>query len=147
MHFTMKVEFFNAKVITGGMESVINRMDAIRKMGKDATNKEQSEYLVYEVAYEMYARGYEFLPARLGASKATKFSVEDGKVRLPFRALEGMGETAAESLTREFEKCIFTSVEDISLRTQVNSTNMETLREHGVLEGLPESDQLSLFGF
>ena len=109
--------------------------------------KEQSEYLVYEVAYEMYARGYEFLPARLGASHATKFTVEDGKVRIPFRALEGMGETAAVSLAEEYEKCRFSSVEDISIRTSVNNTNMETLREHGVLDGLPESDQLSLFSF
>ena len=31
------------------------------------------------------------------------------------------------------------------LRTSVNSSNVETLREHGVLNGLPESDQMSLF--
>ena len=147
VHFTMKIDFFNAKVILGGMQSVIDKMDAIKKMGKEATNKEQSEYLVYEVAYEMYARGYEFLPARLGSSAATKFKVEDGKVRLPFRALEGMGETAALSLTDEYKKQRFSSIEDISTRTSVNNTNMETLREYGVLDGLPESDQLTLFGF
>jgi DNA polymerase-3 subunit alpha (Gram-positive type) len=120
-------------------------MDAIKKMGDEATNKEKDEYLVYEVAYEMYARGYQFLPARLGHSKATRFSVEDGKVRLPFRALEGVGETAAISLVEAYEKGPFSSIEDISTRTSVNSSNMETLREHGVLEGLPESDQLTLF--
>ena len=147
VHFTMKIDFFNAKVILGGMQSVIDKMDAIKKMGKEATNKEQSEYLVYEVVYEMYARGYEFLPARLGSSAATKFKVEDGKVRLPFRALEGMGETAALSLTDEYKKQRFSSIEDISTRTSVNNTNMETLREYGVLDGLPESDQLTLFGF
>ncbi len=141
----MKVDFFNADVILGGIQSILDRMDNIKNMGDEATNKEKDEYLVYEVAYEMYARGYEFLPARLGYSDALRFSVEDGRVRLPFRALEGMGESAATSLTEAFKKGPFSSIEDVSARTSVNSSNMETLRKHGVLAGLPESDQLTLF--
>ena len=38
VHFTMMIDFFNAKVILGGMQSVIDKMDAIKKMGKEATN-------------------------------------------------------------------------------------------------------------
>ncbi len=147
VHYTMKVDFFNAKVILGGMQSVLDRMDMIKKMGNEATKKEQDEYLVYEVAYEMYARGYEFLPARLGKSHATRFTVEDKKVRIPFRALEGIGETAALSFAEAYAEQPFSSIEDISSRTSINNTNMETLREHGVLDGLPESDQLTLFSF
>jgi DNA polymerase-3 subunit alpha (Gram-positive type) len=147
VHYTMKVDFFNADVILGGMQSVIDRMDLIKKLGKEATNKEQSEYLVYEVAYEMYARGYEFLPAKLGYSDATKFKVEDGNIRIPFRALEGMGDSAATSLVEQYNKEIFSSIEDLSARTSVNSSNIETLRKHNVLDGLPESDQLTLFAF
>lgn len=145
VHYTIKVDFFNAKVNLVGMEAVLDRMDQIRKMGDEASNKEKDEYLVYEVVYEMYARGIGFLPAELGKSKATRFTVEDGKIRIPFRALEGMGETAALSLEREYEKQPFSSIEDMSSRTSVNSSNIETLREHGVLNGLSESDQLTLF--
>ena len=119
--------------------------DAIRKMGKDATNKEQEEVLVYEVAYEMYARGYEFLPVEFGKSRGLKFWVEDGKVRLPFRALEGMGETAAQSIEEEYSKREFSSVEDLVTRTGVNTNNVEVLRSHGVLDGIPDSEQISLF--
>ncbi|MDD7408901.1 MAG: PolC-type DNA polymerase III [Anaerovoracaceae bacterium] len=144
-HFTTKIDFFNADVIMGGMQSVLDRMDAIRKMGKDATNKEQEEVLVYEVAYEMYARGYEFLPVEFGKSRGLKFWVEDGKVRLPFRALEGMGETAAQSIEEEYSKREFSSVEDLVTRTGVNTNNVEVLRSHGVLDGIPDSDQISLF--
>ena len=144
-HFTTKVDFFNADVILRGVQSVIDRIDAISKMGKEATKKEQDEVPVYEVAYEMYARGYEFLPVAFGHSRGMKFSVEDGKVRLPFRALEGMGETAATSIEEEYAKREFSSVEDLMIRTSVNSSNIETLRAHGVLSGLPESDQMSLF--
>ncbi len=145
VYFSMKVYAFNADVILGGLDSVLDQMRSISRKGKEATNKEQEEYLVYEVAYEMYARGYEFLPARLGVSDGIRFSVEDGKVRLPFRALEGIGETAAQSLVQAYQERPFSSVEDMVFRTSVNSNNVETLRRHGVLDGLPESDQLTLF--
>ncbi len=145
VHFTVKVDAFNAGVILGGMDAVTSRMDEIDRMGKEATNKDQDEYLVYEVAYEMYARGLEFLPAELGVSDSMKFTVENGKVRIPFRALEGMGETAARSLTEEYEKRRFSSIEDMMTRTTVNSSNLEMLRGHGILDGMQESDQMSLF--
>lgn len=144
-HFTTKIDFFNAEVILAGAQAVSDRMDAIGKMGKDATKKEQDEVPVYEVAYEMYARGYEFLPVQFGHSQGTKFSVENGKVRLPFRALEGMGETAATSIAAEYEKREFSSIEDLTMRTSVNSSNVETLKKYGVLEGIPDSDQMNLF--
>ncbi|MCR4601250.1 MAG: PolC-type DNA polymerase III [Clostridia bacterium] len=145
VHFTIKIDAFNANVILAGMDAVLQRMDDIKALGDSATPTEKSEYLVYEVAYEMYARGFEFLPARLGHSQAVKFCVEDGKVRISFRALEGMGETAAKSLVDAYNDHPFGSVEDLVSRTSVNSSNVETLREHGVLGDMPETDQFSLF--
>ncbi len=145
VHFTIKIDAFNAKVCLGGIDAVTDMMEQIKSKGNDASNKEKDEILVYEVVYEMYARGYEFLPPELGKSKAVHFGVEDGKVRVPFRALEGMGETAALSLAEEYEKKPFSSIEDLMTRTSVNSSNLEILREMGVVSGLPESDQLSMF--
>lgn len=147
VHFTTKIDSFNADVILGGIQAVTDRMDSINRMGRDASQKDKDEYLVYEVAYEMYARGYEFLPVEFGRSRGTDFTVEDGKVRLPFRALEGMGITAAMSIEEEYRKREFSSVEDLMMRTGINSSNAETLKKHGVLDGIPESDQMSLFDF
>lgn len=147
VYFTMKAYAFNADVILGGLKSVTAYMNLIDRKGKDAANKELEEYLVCEVAYEMYARGFEFLPARLGASDGMRFIVEDGRVRIPFRALDGIGETAAVSLMNAYKDAPFSSIEDMTGRTSLNSSNVETLRKHGVLKGIPESDQLSLFGF
>lgn len=98
-----------------------------------------------EVAYEMYARGYEFLPARLGDSEATRFTVRDGKVLLPFLALSGVGETAARSLWEEYQKGEFFSVEDMRERARLNKTAVEALQNHGVLKGMSATNQLSLF--
>lgn len=144
-YFTTKVSEFDADTILKGSSAVLAKMDSILAMGKNATKKEEDEVIVLEVAYEMYARGYEFLPARLGESDATKFYAKDGKVLLPFVALAGVGENAAKAIAEEHAKRPFETVEEIRERAKANKTAIEALREHGVLEGLPESDQLSLF--
>lgn len=93
----------------------------------------------------MYSRGYEFAPARLGKSKALKFWSDDGKVLLPFVALEGVGDTAAKGLADAYEEKPFFTIEEAVNRAKLNRTATEALRAHGVFEGLPETDQLSLF--
>ena len=120
-------------------------MAEIDRLGKSATKKEESEYTVLEVAYEMYARGYEFAPARLGVSDALKFRVADGKVVLPFVAITGMGEGAATAFADGYAYRPYETVEDVMERGHVNKTVIEQLRADGVLEGLPETAQISFF--
>ncbi|WP_027398306.1 PolC-type DNA polymerase III [Anaerovorax odorimutans] len=145
VYFTTKVSEFNAEIILNGPKAVMERMVAIEAMGKNATKKEQDEVTVLEVAYEMYARGYNFAQVQLGKSHATNFQVLDGKVLLPFVALAGVGESAAKAIVEEFNKKPFISVDDMRNRAKVNKTAIEALSNHKVLKGLPESDQLSLF--
>jgi DNA polymerase-3 subunit alpha (Gram-positive type) len=124
---------------------VEERMAEIEHMGKDASKKDENDFTVLEVAYEMYARGYEFAPARLGISDATKFRVHEGKVVLPFVAIAGMGEGAAAAFAEGYADRPYETVEDVIDRGRVNKTVVEQLREHGVLEGLPETAQISFF--
>ncbi|MBR1989682.1 MAG: PolC-type DNA polymerase III, partial [Firmicutes bacterium] len=144
-HFTSVVANFNAEVALKGPEAVLEAMDDIHAKGNNATPKEKDDILVYEVIYEMYSRGFEFAPARLGKSYATKFWVEDGKVLLPFVAIEGVGETAAVAFAEEYEKKPFDTIEEAVIRAKLNKTAVEGLRAHGVFAGLPETDQLSMF--
>ena len=143
--FTTKVSEFDAETILKGSRAVRNKIDMIEVKGKNATKKEEDEVTVLEVAYEMYARGYEFYPAEIGKSHATRFQVLDGKVLLPFVALAGVGENAAKAIVAEFEKKPFLSVDDMKNRAKVNKTAVEALLNHGVLSEIPESDQISLF--
>lgn len=144
-YFTTKVSEFDADTILKGSAAVLEKMDGILAKGKNATKKEEDEVIVLEVAYEMYARGYEFMEAQLGISHATKFYAKDGKVLLPFVALGGVGESAAKAIVEEYEKQPFETIEEIRERAKANKTAIEALRNHGVLKGLPESDQLCLF--
>ena len=101
--------------------------------------------MILEVAYEMYSRGYEFAMARLGKSQALKFWSDEGKVLLPFVALDGVGDTAAKAFADAYEEKPFGTIEEAVHRSKLNKTAVEALRTHGVFEGLPETDQLSLF--
>ena len=144
-HFTSVVANFDANTILKGPEAVLEKMDAIADKGVNATPKEKDEVLVLEIAYEMYARGYEFTPARLGKSYALKFWVDEGKVLLPFVAVEGVGDTAAKAFAEAYEEKPFDTVEEAVKRAKLNKTATEGLRAHGVFQGLPETDQLSMF--
>ena len=143
--FTTKVSEFDSETILKGAKAVLNKIEMIEVKGKNATKKEEDEVTVLEIAYEMYSRGYEFAPAEIGKSHATRFLAVDGKVLLPFVALTGVGENAAKAIVAEFEKKPFMSIDDMKNRAKVNKTAIEALLNHGVLSEIPESDQISLF--
>ncbi|MBR5740961.1 MAG: helix-hairpin-helix domain-containing protein, partial [Firmicutes bacterium] len=144
--FSGRIATFNMPVILGGIDPVLKRMDEIAAKGKSATKLEEEEVVTLELAYEMYARGYEFLPVSLDKSAATKFYVEDGKVRLSLQAIAGLGETAAKSIEDARKDGPFRSVEDLQNRTKgLSSTLIDALRDCGALGSIPDTDQLSLF--
>ena len=71
--------------------------------------------------------------------------MNNGRVQLPFVAISGMGEGAATAFAKGYEERPYETVEDIMDRGKVNKTVVEELRAHGVLEGLPETAQISFF--
>ena len=144
-HFTSVAADFNASVILQGPSACLSKIEETITKGKNATPKEMAEILVYEVAYEMYARGFKFRMPKLGHSKALKFWVEDGEVLLPFVVIDGMGGSAATSFVEAYEEKPFDTVEDAVIRSKVNRTALESLRAYGIFDGLPETDQLSFF--
>ena len=143
--FSKKVTDFNQEVILAGMNAIRKRMDELEGKGKSATAKEDDEGTVLEVAFEMLARGYEFLPVDLDASAAVDFSLKDGKVQIPFAAIAGVGENAAKAIVSERPKGTFLSVDDLASRAKLNKTALEALAKAGVLAGMPETNQLTLF--
>lgn len=144
-YFTSTVANFDADTILKGPKAILDRIDDINLKGNNATAKEKDDILILEVAYEMYARGYEFSEARLGKSHSTRFWKDEDKVILPFVSLEGVGTTAAKAFAEAYEEKPFDTIEEAINRGKLNKTAVDALREHGVFQGLPETDQLSLF--
>src|SRR5665648_452850 len=126
-------------VIFKGPKAILEKIEAIENKGKNATKKEEDSVTVLELAYEMYARGFEFTEARLGESDASKFKILHEKVLLPLMALSGVGENAAKLIVEEHLKRPFHSIEEIKKRAKANKTAIESLRQHGVLAGIPVS--------
>ena len=143
--FTVRADEFDVETCAMGQETAKHTMALLKEKGNDATAKDDGLMKILEVANEMYARGFSFLPVDLYKSDAKKFCIEDGKLRPPFNALQGLGTSAAEKIVAERANGPFMSIEDFHNRTKVSKTIVELLRRLGCFEGMTESDQLTLF--
>ena len=143
--FTSKVDNFDADIIGLGIPGVEKRMDEIEKLGNTATAKQKEQLTVYEVMYEALSRGYCFAEPELGAAEPCRFRVVDGKIMLPFNAINGIGDTAAESLAAAYAEKPFNTLDDVRSRTKLTGTNVDDLKKHGLFRGIPESAQISIF--
>jgi len=146
-YMTVRGEDLDTVAIMAGRPAVKARMNEIILKGKEATPKEENTFTSLQVVNEMMARGIEFLPVDIYKSDAYIYKIEDGKIRLPFSALEGAGGVAAQSLqaARDDGEGEYISVDDIQRRAAVSKKVIEALQNAGALSGLPESRQMSFF--
>ena len=138
---------FDAEMMTAGVDEIRRRIYDLRQK-EDATANEDSILTTLESVYEFYMRGFDFAPIDLYESSATKFKItDDGKLRPPFVAIAGLGETAAidlENCTKNGQTYI--SVEEVSAACpKVSTTHLEILRRMGAFGEMPESSQINLF--
>lgn len=148
-YMTVRGEDLDTVAIMEGRGAVKQLMNSIINKGHDATAKEENMYVAMQVVNEMMARGVEFLPIDLYKSHATIYKLEDGKIRLPFMSMSGTGESAAVALmkARDDGEGEYMSRDDLQQRAGISKSVMETLDACGALEGLPQSTQMSFFGF
>ncbi|MDD6200967.1 MAG: PolC-type DNA polymerase III [Firmicutes bacterium] len=136
---------FDAVLMTRGLETVKANIEAIDG-NEDATDKDQDLLTTLEVVYEYYLRGFEFLPIDLYNSHAIKFQIEDGKLRPPFVAISGLGESAAWDLMEGREGKQFLSIEEVAAACpKVSKTHIQMLKEAGAFGDLPDTSQVCLF--
>lgn len=148
-YMTVRGEDLDTVAIMEGRGAVKQLMNSIINKGHEATAKEENMYVAMQVVNEMMARGVEFLPIDLYKSQATVYKLEDGKIRLPFMSMAGTGESAAVALmkARDDGEGEYMSRDDLQQRAGISKSVMETLDSCGALEGLPQSTQMSFFGF
>ena len=145
---TVRGEDMDAVTVLQGKGAIKRNMEAIKQKGKDASKKEEDQFTIMQIASEMLSRGIELLPVDLYKSHATTYRIENGKLRMPFVALSGVGENAANALyeAQNDGEGEFLAVDDIQRRSGASSAVIAALREVGALKGIPESMQMSFFG-
>ena len=89
---------------------------------------------------------YSYKWNRCMAKQFKNFLVEDEGIRPPFSSIAGFGPIAAESLYTAAKEEEFMSIDEIRIRAKIGDSTIDLLREFGVLDGMQESNQISLFG-
>lgn len=109
--------------------------------------KDDATYSDMRVVQEMYARGFEFMPLDIYKAKAHDFQIFDGKIMPSLDSIEGMGDKAAEQLEEVISQMDgpFESKKEMIEKCGINKTVMETMTKLGLLDGMKEDSQLSIF--
>ena len=145
-YFSIRADEFDSDCMIFGKEKVKNKMKEIDLLGNNATQKDKAMYPVLELVLEMYERGLKFLPIDLYKSHATKFIPEPEGIRPPLNSIPGLGTVAALGIQEARKDGKFMSIDDMKIRSKVGDSVAELLKKFGCLDGMSQSNQLSLFG-
>ena len=120
-------------------------------------------YMVYRVIEEMKSRGVDFCPIDIYKAKRSDFIVYNGAIMPSFDSIPGIGtkdedidfnddvplseKSTAMKCEIEGRKGEYSSIENFSKRTKVNTTIIEEMKKLGLLDGLKESDQNTVFDY
>ena len=148
--FSVKYDDFDYSIMCFGEKKAREVYKNIMDMGKEASAKDKATADMLKLVIELYARGLKFAPIDLYESGTTKFKViEDEKgeklILPPFCTIAGFGVTAAEALVNAREEGKFETIEEMQKRTGLGQSNIQMLRDAGVLGNMRETDQLTLF--
>ena len=147
-YYSIRAKAFDAQWMIFGKEKAKNKMKEIeiKNQKKEATKAELDMYDDLEIVLEMYERGFSFLPVDLYASDATKFKIEDDKLRPPLNSIPGFGTVAAQGIMSARKDGKFMSIDDLKIRAKIGNSGADLLKEFGCLKGMSQSNQMSLFG-
>ena len=147
VYFTVRGADIDYEAAVGGVRVAKEHLRDNEKIPKDERTAKDDDALVsLQLVNEMLQRGCQFLPIELGKSYASKYVVEDGKVRLPFTAIRGLGEAAAVALEQAtIHGQEYISVEELQQASGVAQSVFDKLHEVGALGNLPETSQVDLF--
>ena len=159
--FSIRSDDWDIKTMIEGEDSVIARIEEWKPRLHDRDNplstKETKQYKTLLVALEMLERGYKFANIDLYRSDYKMFVVDHEAKALipPFSVIEGLGQSVAKSICDAREetdsygkKKRFISKQDLIERAgRLSGTLVKKLDDLGVLDGLSETNQVSLFEF
>ena len=152
--FSIRAKAFNYEVMCMGKERLNYYMQDYERRSAEAAKEnkklppvEQDMYRDMRIVQEMYARGYEFLPIDIYRADARYFQVIDGKLMASLNTIDGMGDTAADTVVEAAKDGPFLSRDDFRQRTKVSQKIIDNMADMGMFGDLPATNQISLFDF
>ncbi len=134
---------FESSMVENGLSGILARIEEIEGKGNEATQKEKETVVALQIAYECLARGIEFLPVNFMKSDSSKFLPENGKIRLPFSSIAGIGENASLKIAEARKGNDVFSVEDFQQKTRLSKAVMDLLEKNHVFDDMSKTNQLS----
>jgi DNA polymerase-3 subunit alpha (Gram-positive type) len=134
-YFSKRADKFDYERMLAGPIAIKNGIKALLETPK-LTAKDESVLTSLQVAYEMVLRGFSFKKIDINLSDAQNFTIEGNSLRMPFRALDGLGDNVALDVTTKRLEQPFTSREDVKLRTKLNQTVFAKLEAYGAFDDL-----------
>ncbi len=146
-YYTVRATEFDADLMLRGRERVGAAMAELNAL-PNPTQKEKNLVTILEVVNEMYARGIKLLPVDLYKSHATKFVEEDGAIRPPLNAINGVSDAVGQAIVdARAEGGPFISSEDLMRRAKIGKAIVDKLKEYDVLSEIPDTNQITFFDF
>ncbi len=146
-YFSIRASAFDYEIMCQGRERLEYYMADYKRRSDTLSKKEQDTLKDMKSVQEMYARGFEFLKVDIYRAEAHKFQIIDGKLMPALSTIDGLGDKAADQLVDAAAQGPFLSRDDLRQRSKLSKTVIDLMGDLGLLEGLPESNQLSLFDF
>ena len=150
-YFAIRAKAFNYETMCRGKEKLEYYMADLKrkKANHEIAKKDEDALGDMKVVQEMYARGFEFMPIDIYKAKAHEFQIIDNKLMPSLDTIEGLGEKAADGLVEAVanQSGPFVSKNELREKSKLSKTVIETMSSLGLLEGMPEDSQLSIFDF
>ncbi|MBQ0059198.1 MAG: PolC-type DNA polymerase III, partial [Lachnospiraceae bacterium] len=146
-YFSIRSTTFSYELMCQGLENLEYHIKDFERRKNELTANEKDTLRDMRICREMYARGYTFKKMDVYEAKAKDFLIMGDQLMPAINTLAGLGDTQAEAVEREAKKGKFLSKDDFRNRTKVSKTIIELMEQLGILTGMPESNQISLFDF
>lgn len=142
--FSIRASAFSYELMCFGREKVLFHIHQITAIDKSKrTAKDEDKLRDLRLVLEMYARGFEFMPIDIYRADDLNFQIIDGKIMPSLASIDGMGAKAAKQLKDAAAGGRFLSKEDMQTRGKIGKSTIEKMSDLGILDDLPDTNQLS----
>lgn len=147
--FSIRASAFDYKRMCMGKAALEREIDEFERQKSAGTISNADKEILKNMymVQEFYARGYEFTKIDIYKAKANDFQIIDGKIMPAFSVIASLGEKAAESVVLEAKKAAFLSKDDLKKRCKLSSSVIDKLTDFGILDELPDTNQISIYDF